>query len=262
MKPERIERNDFEHLTNWMVNGARVPVALRIWCSHCGRNEVYRVNGGVHTISQSIAERVFKQKGWVLGRRRKNDICPDCVKADRDERNAKRIAQNAKTDPTIADIWPSKPVAPASNVIPIKKETPALASTPFIKPEPPRTMTLADRRLIIGAIDEHYIDENQGYEAGWNDQKIATDLGVPVAWVRQLREENFGQEGLSADARAVIEETKKALAEISAAREAAVKAYSETQERFLKEHNAIVSRLTTLAESVSKKLARVEKGQL
>lgn len=68
------------------------------------------------------------------------------------------------------------------------------ATTPAPKraAEPPREMSRDDRRLIFAKLDEVYVDENTGYSAGWTDDKVATDLGVPRAWVAQIRDENFG----------------------------------------------------------------------
>ena len=63
-----------------------------------------------------------------------------------------------------------------------------------LKADPPPVMTKEDRRIIFAGIDDHYVDESTGYKPGWSDQKIATDLNVPLAWVRTIREDNFGPE--------------------------------------------------------------------
>lgn len=55
-------------------------------------------------------------------------------------------------------------------------------------------MTKEDRRIIFGEIDSHYLDESRGYEKDWNDERVAKGLNVPLAWVRGLREDNFGPE--------------------------------------------------------------------
>jgi hypothetical protein len=65
---------------------------------------------------------------------------------------------------------------------------------PTIKAEPPREMTRDDRRVIFAKLQDVYVDEKVGYGNGWNDQKVAADLGVPLAWVRTIRDENFGTE--------------------------------------------------------------------
>ena len=78
-----------------------------------------------------------------------------------------------------------------------------------MKAEPPREMSREDKRLIFGKLDGVYLDEKRGYGNGWSDGQVAKDLGVPLAWVKTVREENFGPEGMSADARASIEEIRK-----------------------------------------------------
>lgn len=58
--------------------------------------------------------------------------------------------------------------------------------------EPPKEMTREDRRIIFAQLNEIYIGEDKGYSAGWTDQRVATHLGVPRAWVASIRDENFG----------------------------------------------------------------------
>lgn len=58
--------------------------------------------------------------------------------------------------------------------------------------EAPRVMDRDDKRLIYGELDTLYLDAKQGYKPGASDQGIAESLGVPLAWVRNVREEMFG----------------------------------------------------------------------
>jgi hypothetical protein len=61
-------------------------------------------------------------------------------------------------------------------------------------PKLPPEMTKEDRRIIFSEIDTHYLDETRGYASNFDDKRIADALKVPLAWVRTLREENFGPE--------------------------------------------------------------------
>ena len=61
-------------------------------------------------------------------------------------------------------------------------------------PRLPPEMTKEDRRIIFAEIDTHYLDETTGYATDYNDKRIADGLKVPLAWVRIIREENFGPE--------------------------------------------------------------------
>lgn len=53
-----------------------------------------------------------------------------------------------------------------------------------------RPMDKADRRIVIAKLNEVYGDDM--YLEDWIDQKVAEDLGVPVEWVAEVRDENFG----------------------------------------------------------------------
>ena len=61
-------------------------------------------------------------------------------------------------------------------------------------PKIPQEMTKEDRRIIFSEIDSHYLDETRGYDRDWNDERVAKSLNVPLAWVRTIREDNFGPE--------------------------------------------------------------------
>lgn len=67
-----------------------------------------------------------------------------------------------------------------------------LHGQPQQKAEPPRAMTRDERRLIWAKLEEVYLDERSGFTAGWTDERVAVDLGVPRAWISTIREENFG----------------------------------------------------------------------
>ncbi|SOC48301.1 hypothetical protein SAMN05892877_14816, partial [Rhizobium subbaraonis] len=55
------------------------------------------------------------------------------------------------------------------------------------------TSTVEDRRLINMKLAEVYADG--GYVTPWTDQRVADDLGVPRAWVAEIREGFYGPEG-------------------------------------------------------------------
>ena len=56
----------------------------------------------------------------------------------------------------------------------------------------PASPTPSDRRIIFAKLEEIYIDEVKGYSGNWTDEKVSRDLGVPRAWVSEVREINFG----------------------------------------------------------------------
>lgn len=73
---------------------------------------------------------------------------------------------------------------------PTQTESAPMNFDPKIPPE----MTKEDRRIIFAEIDTHYLDETTGYAANYDDKRLADALKVPLAWVRKIREENFGPE--------------------------------------------------------------------
>lgn len=57
-----------------------------------------------------------------------------------------------------------------------------------------------DKRVIISKLEEVYEDEERGYRRGWNDAKVAKDLGVEQEWVELVRAAIFGPAFSEADA--------------------------------------------------------------
>lgn len=73
-----------------------------------------------------------------------------------------------------------------TNVLPLTPPQPGASE------KPPRALTRDDRRIIFAKLEDCYIDEKAGYAAGWNDERVAKELGVPRAWIEEVREQNFG----------------------------------------------------------------------
>lgn len=140
--------------------------ALRIVCAKCGKTEVVRVNTmsgareGMDTKEHQFAARRFSEMGWEVGANSSRHRCPGCAVTD-EKQGETSMALN-------------------------------------ITPLPVRQMTREDRRIIFEKLNEVYLDEKHGYSDDWTDKKVANDLGVPQAWVAQIRDENFGSIGTNA----------------------------------------------------------------
>lgn len=130
--------------------------AMSIQCRNCGA-KAYFLQGGGRRLPSIAASQHFRNQGWLVGNGPRMDTCPEC-------RDRKR-----KPDLKV-----------------VEKVSPA-------KADEPREMTRADRRIINDKLDEVY-DEN-AYVVPWTDASVARDLGVPVAWVAQVRDEFFGPAG-------------------------------------------------------------------
>lgn len=136
--------------------------------------------------------RQFTRDGWLIGRRPQDDKCPKC------------LAANAKK--------------PALTVIP--KEPEAMLPSPAPANDA-REMSRDDGRVIFAKLEDVYDTNRAGYRSGWTDQKLATDLGVPRAWVEQVRKQFFGPEGGNpeiaaalAEAKALVDEARPLLARL------------------------------------------------
>ncbi len=145
-------------------------------CSKCGHTQKISANNHAGSIPPEASANRFRHDGWFISNREGRDLCPNCF------RSKKHIK-----------------VVKETNVV-------ELAA---IKADPPRQMTKEDRRLIFAKIDEVYLDESKGYSTGWSDKNVASDLGVPQAWVKTIREENFGSEGANEDVKALIAEARE-----------------------------------------------------
>lgn len=76
-------------------------------------------------------------------------------------------------------------------------------------------LSRSDRRIIFAKLEEVYESEETGYRVPWTDQAVARDLGshIPVGWVSQVREENFGPAKDNAEIRGLFERVESNTAE-------------------------------------------------
>jgi len=145
-------------------------------CGACGTKGVVAASNGSVRLGDDFIAKKLGQRGWRVAARARDIRCDACVRSERE-----RKAMTKSTD------------------------TPA---------DPPREMTREEGRLIFGKLDGVYVDERRGYENGWSDLRVANDMGVPLAWVRTVRERHFGPEGLNAEAVAVVGDAKALLTKV------------------------------------------------
>lgn len=144
---------------------------------------------------------IFIRDEWIVGDRPQDDRCPACVKIDRkfdrDEKHPR----------------------------PQKEKPMAHSPAPVMRAEEPKPMSRDDGRIIFGKIEDVYDTNRQAYRSPWTDQKVATDLGIPRAWVENVRKQFFGPEGANPDitealsqAQALLDEQKKLAERINSAK--------------------------------------------
>lgn len=133
----------------------------------------------------------FENKGWFLGNSPKEDLCPDHAKAALEERRARR-----------------RPHATNLKLVSDNDGANQIMQTPQ-----PKIMTRDDKRIINAKLHDVYIGEREGYQTPWTDKKVADDLGVPLAWVIEIREDLFGPAADNSEVRDYLERAEKAKAD-------------------------------------------------
>jgi hypothetical protein len=155
------------------VEGKPQSVA-RLNCGKCG------VSGSLplsHRLPMEAIEQKFTRKGWIVGDSPKYDLCPACALKIKERPNLKIVAKEPEPQPT------------------------------------ERVMQREDRRIIFEKLNETYINEKTGYDAGWSDHRVATELGCPRKWVETVREEMFGSIGTSPEMAEFLSEAESLIAD-------------------------------------------------
>lgn len=142
---------------------------LKITCATCGIEEIITTTNINAARAPDFIRKRFLAKGWTVGKFRDADHCPSCT-----GRNI-----NKSSEPTESDV---------------KKPTLGLPGTPVLTVVPPTpAMSIDDKRVIFAKLDAVYIDGEKGYSDGWDDARVAVDLGCNKDWVTAVRTENFGK---------------------------------------------------------------------
>ncbi len=203
--------HDFE-IVNIPRPGTPIPArGIRVTCSKCGVTAERAMHGNARAAGQRQAEKLFANSGWRLGSHRGKDLCPTCsggagrfeVVAGLSIEKANGVNHHPKENRIVADAnghGDSRKVEVLEGL--------TMKAPPVVAAEPPREMGRTEKRIIWAKLEEVYLDEKRGYSAGWTDETVAKDLGVPRAWVAAVRDEGFGP--LGAD--------ETTLAEVSAMR--------------------------------------------
>lgn len=151
----------------------------RLQCSACPEGESLGHTNIGEERATHVVPQTFARRGWIVGRTPERDLCPACAHA------SGPIPMKPEPSPMVSNtVTPMRSAAPAAPAAQAKPEAAGAL--------PPREMSRDERRIINAKIDEVYVDEAHGYTIGWNDDRVAADLGVPRAWIAKMRDENFG----------------------------------------------------------------------
>jgi len=202
--------NAFEHTSVPYGDDGKLTRGIIARCGHCGAAVPLPVNDSMRNDEaewQFIA-RKLETRGWRVGKSRQAHRCPKCLKAAKFAGFHHRKPEGLDTANEMHSL--------ASTALATATVGHLNGAITMKVVENTRTLTREDRRIILAKLNEVYIDEKVGYGPGWTDERVATDLGVPRAWVRLLREENFGDEVSNEGIREQLKEAQKLLVQVRA----------------------------------------------
>lgn len=201
---------------------------LRIYCSECTGHEDVQTNIRACEVPQNFADRMFRNKGWAIGKDRRYDVCPKCQEMERERRELRR-QENVARQKEEGEMEKVTAISPAQIVV--------------------RAPTPADRRKIFDAIEEASVPTGTGYKLGQSDESLCKALGLPKAWVAEVRQQMFG----FADASDILREARGELLEITKEQEA-IKAeigtLADLQRALLSRHEECAKRVEVLRRKI------------
>lgn len=140
-------------------------------CSKCSAEGRVRLGQGSSLENEGVGRRL-RAIGWQIGSHASGDVCPKCSRG----KPALTPQQKRAAYCRIAGVERAKPQG--------GQPMPA---------EPPKSPTIADRRKITDVLDVRYDDVHGRYRDAWSDDAVASTLGVPRAWVSDLRVLLYGE---------------------------------------------------------------------
>jgi len=223
--------------------------AVKATCGYCSNTETLPINThkGKYGSDEEIVERLVAEKfetiGWLIGKTASQHRCPSCYAAIKASRKRKSEMKNSASEPAITEASSKIVQMPVLNIPPsppVQEPVPAQSGT--------KQPTRDERRIIFQKLNEVYVGEETGYSAGWSDKRIAADLGVPMAWIKIIRDENFGP-NIDEAMVTLINEAKAVLIEIQAAKLDADKIATQIKE------------LNRKADGIEQRLKKVEQSK-
>ena len=145
-----------------------------------------------------IGERRVQEDGMTVGYQFITCSHPGCSEEFVQRKPGKRLppeqmANKASRAGWAPDVHKGKHLCPAHN--PKHKEPDPMTTKAKTKNAEDRKMNPGDRRAIFRELDSCYSETRHRYQPGHTDKTVALKLDVPVEWIAQLRDENFGPAG-------------------------------------------------------------------
>lgn len=174
----------------------------RAFCSSCGARTEVRVGGG--SANYEHAAKKMRSAGWDIDISHQRVRCPSCNSPKRQKPEGGQV------------VTPKIPTSPTKSIA--STPAPGLASEAITA----RTLSPDQRARIRRELDAHFDDTRGCYLDGMSDKKIGESLGIPWAFVRDLREAAYGKitsDGVLDDLK---QEADKVRADLKSAFEAAL----------------------------------------
>jgi len=183
--------------------------AIECSSENCQRRDEIFDNGSTELPNEIVLKK-FQQKNWEVGRDRNNDVCPDCLasRRHRKQREEKMHDRNSVVAgamdrlQTLAQQKPSYETAQAAIVAARHPEKVTKAAVPEVET---RKMEVDERRVVFTKLNDVWAGGDMGYAAPWTDAAVAKDLGVPLAWVVEVRSLMFGEIRDNQDIRDILD---------------------------------------------------------
>jgi len=201
-----------------MIGERRCTVQV-VTCGMCGKEESMAVKTRTPKFPPQVVAAHFRHKGWIIGSRPKDDVCPVCVVEAEEARRIKARKEKLELPPKGAAVE-------AVKLVPIQSKPNGTRVADGVK-------TVIDRdarRILFAKLNEVYLDERRGYAPGWTDAKVAADLGISIDLVAAERDQFFGPEDPTHGLRDKIAEAQAALIDMAARGEALLDVARRAQE--------------------------------
>lgn len=127
------------------------------------------------------AARKFEALGWFVGKRERDDRCPECVAI-------------------------AKAIGKKQEAAPMHGTNGTGGTNGTVKPA---EMGPDDFRIIYEKINDVWEEGNHNYKGGWHDRRVAENLNVPKVWVTKVRSSAFGDKDGNADMEKAIADAEE-----------------------------------------------------
>jgi hypothetical protein len=120
-------------------------------------------------------------------------------------------------------------------------------------------MSRDDRRIIFARLNDVYVNERTGYSEQWTDKRVAEDLGVPRAWVSEVRDRDFGPDH-NAEFTEQVGVAKEVIAQVKLLHAEGL-ALRQRHDDETKAFNVKLAPVLTLMEKMERTVAAIEKAK-